>query len=51
MDEGLLYILVCSMEEDVHSPCASKMILIETPQLMQGFSSSLLVVKCVHNQK
>jgi hypothetical protein len=39
------------MEEDVHSPCASKMILIEAPQLVQGFSSSLLVVKCVHNKK
>jgi len=39
------------MEEDVHSPFASKMILTETLQLVQGFSSSLLVVNCVHNKK
>jgi hypothetical protein len=38
------------MEEDVHSPCASKMILVEALQLAQGFSSSLLVVKCVHKK-
>jgi hypothetical protein len=25
------------MEKDVHSPFASKMILTETPQLVQGF--------------